>query len=527
MTLISPPTDPIEDRRRMPSPHLDASLRTQTADGVVGSEPSVRRWRAFALLLVAFFMTIVDLTIVNVALPTIGVKLHFPESDLQWVVTAYGLTFGGFLLLGGRAADLLGRRRLLMVGLAVFSAASLACGLATSDTFLIAMRGFQGLGAAIVLPAALSIVMNMFPEGAERNKALGIWGAIGAMGATVGLLAGGLLTRYVGWEYIFFLNVPIGAAALALAPKVVPESKVTANRRRYDPFGAASITSALVVLVYAISQASQVGWASTQTAAMLTVGTALLVAFIVIETRVEAPLLPLRLFRLSTVAGSNAVGFLLTGSFYTFIFLGTLYMQQVLGFSALKTGLAWLIASVTALAFAGPSQKLVTKTSPKPVMAFGMALIGAGVLWATRIPPHGNLWLDLAGPFFVAGVGVAFAFIPVSIGALTGVTEGDAGVASGLISTSEQLGGAIGVAVASSIAASRFHMLVHHGSGTAAALTGGFSSALWVAGATGLVAIPVAFLLMRRGSGRPRRWRARQRGVAAVSAPELDVVAPD
>ena len=226
MTSVSTPSDPAEDRQRISSPpHLGASLRTQAASAVV-SEPAVRRWRAFALLVVAYFMTIVDLTIVNVALPTIGVKLHFPESDLQWVVTAYGLTFGGFLLLGGRAADLLGRRRLLMVGLAVFSAASLACGLATSDTFLIIMRGFQGLGAAIVLPAALSIVMNMFPEGAERNKALGIWGAMGAMGATVGLLAGGLLTRYVGWQYIFFLNVPIGAAALALAPKVVPESKV-------------------------------------------------------------------------------------------------------------------------------------------------------------------------------------------------------------------------------------------------------------------------------------------------------------
>jgi EmrB/QacA subfamily drug resistance transporter len=482
----------------------------------------VRRWRAFALLVVAYFMTIVDLTIVNVALPTIGVKLHFPESDLQWVVTAYGLTFGGFLLLGGRAADLLGRRRLLMVGLAVFSAASLACGLATSDTFLIVMRGFQGFGAAIVLPAALSIVMNMFPEGAERNKALGIWGAMGAMGATVGLLAGGLLTRYVGWQYIFFLNVPIGAAALALARKVVPESKVrSAERRRYDPFGAASITSALVVLVYAISQAPQVGWAATQTVAMLALAAALLGAFFVIETRVEAPLLPLRLFRLSTVAGSNAVGFLLTGSFYTFIFVGTLYMQQVLGFSALKTGLAWLTASVTALAFAGPSQKLVTKTSPKRVMVFGMALIGAGILWATRIPPHGNFWQDLAGPFFVAGIGVAFAFIPVSIGALTGVTERDAGVASGLISTSQQLGGAIGVAVASSIAASRFHTLVHHGYANAAALTGGFTSALWVCGLTGLVAIPVAFVLIRRAKTVKAVASTQQRDSPSFAPPDI------
>jgi EmrB/QacA subfamily drug resistance transporter len=516
MNLVSNDSDPGEDRGRLISPpRLGASLPTQAAHHVV-FERSVRRWRAFALLVVAYFMTIVDLTIVNVALPTIGVKLHFPESDLQWVVTAYGLTFGGFLLLGGRAADLLGRRRMLMVGLAVFSAASLACGLATSDTFLIIMRGFQGLGAAIVLPAALSIVMNMFPEGAERNKALGIWGAMGAMGATVGLIAGGLLTRYIGWQYIFFLNVPIGAVALALARKVVPESRLSDERRRYDPWGAASITSALVVLVYAISEAPQVGWGATRTVAMLALGAALLGAFFVIETRVEAPLLPLRLFRLSTVAGSNAVGFLLTASFYTFIFIGTLYMQQVLGFSALKTGLAWLVASITSVAFAGLSQLLVTKTSAKLVMAFGMALIGAGVLWATQISPHGNFWHELAGPFFVSGMGTAFAFIPVSIGGLAGVTESDAGVASGLLNTSQQLGGAIGVAVASSIAASRFHTLIHHGYGTAAALTGGFTLALWVCGLTGLVAIPVAFVLVRRAE--------MTKAVASSTAPRDHVV---
>jgi EmrB/QacA subfamily drug resistance transporter len=518
MTLVSHPSDHSEDEPQTPGgPMLGASLGTETVRDIV-SEQAARRWRAFALLVVAYFMTIVDLTIVNVALPTIGVKLHFPESDLQWVVTAYGLTFGGFLLLGGRAADLLGRRRLLMVGLAVFSAASLACGLASSDTFLIVMRGIQGFGAAIVLPAALSIVMNMFPEGSERNKALGIWGAMGAMGATVGLLAGGLLTRYVGWEYIFFLNVPIGAGALTLARRVVPESKVDAERRRYDPFGAASITSALVVLVYAISQAPHVGWATTQTIGMLTLTAALLGAFFVIETRVEAPLLPLRLFRSSSVAGSNAVGFLLTESFYTFIFIGTLYMQQVLGFSALKTGIAWLAASLTALVFAGPSQKLVTKTSPRRVMVFGMALIGAGILWATRIPPHGNFWQDLAGPFFIAGIGVAFAFIPVSIGALTGVTERDAGVASGLISTSQQLGGAIGVAVASSIAASHFRSLVHHGYGTRAALTGGFTSALWVCGLTALVAIPVAFALTRRAKAVDAVGSAARRDLAVIAS---------
>jgi hypothetical protein len=292
--------------------------------------------------------------------------------------------------------------------------------------------------------------------------------------------------------------VPIGVAALVLAPRIVPESRLLGERRRYDPFGAASITSALVVLVYAISQAPQVGWVATQTVAMLSAAAVLVVTFLVIETRVEAPLLPLRLFRLSTVAGSNAVGFLLTASFYTFIFVGTLYMQQVLGFSALKTGLAWLTASITSVAFAGLSQMLVTKTSAKLVMAFGMALIGAGVLWTTQISAHGTFWHDLAGPFFVAGMGTAFAFIPVSIGALAGITERDAGVASGLLNTSQQLGGAIGVAVASSIAASRFHTLVHHGYGAAAALTGGFTWALWICGLTGLVAIPVALVLIRR-----------------------------
>src|SRR5207302_5098487 len=248
-------------------------------------------------------MTIVDLTIVNVALPTIGRKLHFSETNLQWVVTAYGLTFGGFLLLGGRAADLLGRRRVMMIGLALFTAASLACALATTDTFLIVMRGVQGLGAAIILPAALSIVTNMFADGAERNKALGIWGALGATGATVGVLAGGVLTRYAGWEYIFFLNVPIGAAALLLTPRLVPESRLEATRRRYDPFGAVPVTGGLLLLVYSISRAPEVGWGATRTVSQLVVAAALLLAFLVIETRVEAPLMPLGIFRLKTLAG--------------------------------------------------------------------------------------------------------------------------------------------------------------------------------------------------------------------------------
>jgi MFS family permease len=356
----------------------------------------------------------------------------------------------------------------------------------------------QGLGAAIVLPAALSIVMNMFPEGAERNKALGVWGAIGASGATVGLIAGALLTRYAGWQYIFFLNVPIGAAALLLAPRVVPESRLATARRRYDPFGAVTVTGGLSLLVYAISSAPQAGWDSARTVTLLAVAVALLAAFLVIETRVEAPLLPLRIFQGKTLAGANAVGVLLGGSFFAFIFIGTLYMQQVLGYSALKAGLAWLAASLTSVAFAGLSQALVTRGSAKLVMAAGMAMIGGGVLWATRVPVHGTFWASLAGPFVIVGIGTAFAFIPVSIAALAGVAEHEAGLASGLINTSQQLGGAIGVAMASTIAATHASTLLHQGAVSAAALTSGFQWAFWACGAIGLCGVPVTYLLVRR-----------------------------
>ena len=386
-----------------------------TADKPVLLTPNIKRWRAFALLAVAFFMIVIDLTIVNTSLPTIGRDLHFSATSLQWVVTAYALTFGGFLLLGGRAADLLGRRRILILGLSVFTAASLACGLATDEAFLIGGRAVQGLGAAIMLPAALSIVMNMFEEGAERNKALGIWGALGATGATVGLITGGVLTRYAGWEYIFYLNVPIGAAALALAPRIVPDSRLATTRRRFDALGAISGTGALVLLVYAISQAPQYGWGATRTLALLAASAALLVAFLVIEHRVESPLLPLSIFRLRTLAGANIAGLLLGGSFFGFIFVGTLYMQEVLHYSALQSGVAWLATSLTSIALAGLSQLLVTRGGAKVVMAIGMTLIGAGAIWATQVPVHGHFLANLAGPMIIAGAGTAFAFIPVSI----------------------------------------------------------------------------------------------------------------
>jgi EmrB/QacA subfamily drug resistance transporter len=465
---------------------------------MTSQSPNVNPWRAFALLAVAFFMTIVDLTIVNVALPTIGRDLHFSETSLQWVVTAYALTFGGLLLLGGRAADLLGRRRILMLGLTVFTAASLACGLATSDTFLIGSRAVQGVGAAIMLPAALSIVMNMFEEGAERNKALGIWGGLGAGGATVGVIAGGLLTRYAGWQYIFYLNVPIGATALLLAPRIVPESRLATERRRFDVAGAIASTGGLVLLVDAISQAPQYGWGATRTLALLAASAALLAAFLVIENRVESPLLPLSIFRQRTLAGANVAGLLLGGSFFAFVFVGTLYMQQVLHYSALQSGVAWLAASLTSIALAGLSQWLVTRGGAKIVMAIGMTLIGAGVIWATQVPVHGHFLQNLAGPFFVAGAGTAFAFIPISIAALAGVGEHQAGLASGLLNTSQQLGGAIGIAIASGVAASHTQALVRAGNAVPTALTGGFREALWVLGAIALLALPAIFTLVRR-----------------------------
>jgi EmrB/QacA subfamily drug resistance transporter len=461
--------------------------------------PPVHRWRAFSLLAVAAFMTVMDLTIVNTALPTIGRDLRFSQTSLLWVVTAYELAYGGFLLLGGRAADLLGRRRVISAGLAVFTAASLGASLAGSETVLIAMRATQGVGAAMFLPAALSTVRNMFAEGAERNKALGIWGALAALGATAGLVFGGLLTRFAGWEYIFLLNVPVGVVSLLLIRRVVPETRVDTPRRRYDPLGAVTVTAALVLLAYAIAQAPRVGWGASRTIAELTIGAALLGAFLAIERRGKAPLMPLRIFRLQTLAGANAVGFLLGASFYSFIFIGTLYMQQVLGFSALQGGFAWAASGIASMLFAGISQALVTKISAKLVMAFGMTVLGVGIFWTAQAPVHGHFLGDLFGPFLVAvGMGTAFTFIPIQIAALAGVSEREAGLASGLIYTSQELGGALGIAIASSIAASQFTTLVGGGDTVRVALTGGFHSALWVSGAIALLAIPVTFILIRK-----------------------------
>ena len=468
---------------------------------MVSRSPNIKRWRAFALLGIAYFITTIDLTIVNVSLPTIAHDLRLGVTNLQWVVTAYALTLGGFLLLGGRAADLLGRRRMLMLGLAVFTGASLGCALATTATLLIATRAIQGLGAAIMLPAALSIVMGLFDEGAERNKALGIWGALGAGGGTVGLIAGGVITRYLGWQYIFYLNVPIGAMALVLAPRMIPDSRASAFGRRFDAIGAITGTGGLVMLVDAISQAPRYGWGAGRTVALVALAIGLLAAFVVIEHRAKDPLLPLSIFRRGTVAAGNAAGLLLGASFFAFVFAGTLYMQEVLHYSALQTGLAWLAASVTSMMCASLSQWLVTRVGAKLVMMAGMTLIGTGIAWATQVPVHGHFLANLIGPFVVAGMGTSFSFIPISVAALTGVAEHQAGIASGLLNTSQQFGAAIGIAIATSVAASHTSAMIHAGSAGAVSLTGGFQHTFWVLSAVAFVAVPAVLALARRRTG--------------------------
>jgi EmrB/QacA subfamily drug resistance transporter len=459
--------------------------------------PDPRRWKALALVCAAFFMTILDVSIVNVALPTIGTKLHFSEGNLQWVVTAYALTFGGFLLLGGRAADYLGRRRVFMGGVALFTLASLACGLSSSEAVLIAARAVQGLGAAIVSPAALSIVSTTFQEGAERNKALGIWGAIGGSGAAVGVLLGGVLTKYLGWEWIFFVNVPVGAGVLALTTRFVRESRVEVERRRYDPLGALSVTAGLVLLVYAISRAPYVGWGTTRTILLLIGSALLLAAFLTIERRVEDPVMPLAIFRVRTVAGANVVGWLLGAVIFSNFFLLTLYVQNVLHYSALKAGVTFVATAGTAVLSAVVAQALTTRLGAKPVMAVGLALMTGGMLWYAQIPVHGHYASDLLPGYLMVGVGIAFSFVPVSIAALAGVEPNEAGLASGLINTTQQIGGAIGVAIASSIWTSHFNHAVKTGTPVPVALTDGYKLAFWVIAGFGVAALLASLTLIR------------------------------
>src|SRR6266516_2775947 len=443
-----------------------------------------RRWLILAVLVVAQFMVVLDVAIVNVALPTIKNDLHFSQDGLQWVITAYAIVFGGVLLLGGRMADLLGRRRIFMVGMAVFTVFSLLNGLAWSSGSLIAFRGLQGLGAALLAPAALSILTTTFREGRDRNVALGIWGAASGSGVAAGVLLGGVLTSTLSWSWIFFVNVPVGVAILAVSPWLLRESRADLNHHHFDTAGAASITGGLMLLVYAMTRATERGWGSATTIALLGASAALIVAFVVIELRSKAPLLPMRIFRLRTLTASNVTGLLVGASIFAQFFLLTLYMQQVLHYSALKTGVAYISLTLTIIAFSAVSQALVTRFGIRWVLTAGLLFSAAALVLFARLPVHGSYFGDLFPAFLLSGIGLALAFVPISIGGLTGVRQADAGIASGLINTSQQIGGAIGVAAATTIATTfttRF-VDVHAGASQlgGAALTHGVGIAFYV-----------------------------------------------
>src|SRR5881628_1599111 len=465
-----------------------------------GSQVDPRRWIALAVIVVAQFMVVLDIAIVNVALPSIRTDLHFSQESLQWVITAYSIFFGGVLLLGGRLADLLGRRRLFMAGLALFTVSSLLDGLAWSEGSLIAFRSLQGLGAALVSPAALSILTTMFREGRERNLALGIWGAVSGSGGAAGVLLGGALTSAFNWSWIFFINVPVGVLVLALSPVLLKESRADLDHRHFDTAGAASITGGLMLLVYALTRATQHGWATAETIGLLAASAALIGAFFLIELRSKAPLLPLRIFRLRTLSASNVSGLLMGGAIFAQFFLLTLYMQQVLHYSALKTGVAYIGLTLTIIAFSAVAQGLVTRLGVRRVLPFGLAFSTAALVLFAQLPVHGHYFTNLFPAFVISGLGLALAFVPMSIGGLTGVRQGDAGIASGLINTTQQIGGAIGVAVATTIATAFTSRYVDAHVGTtstsAGALTHGFQVAFYVLAAlAGAGAVLSALLL--------------------------------
>jgi EmrB/QacA subfamily drug resistance transporter len=455
-----------------------------------------RRWIALAVIVTAQFMVVLDVAIVNVALPTIKDDLHFSQESLQWVVTAYSILFGGALLLGGRMADLLGRRRLFMVGLGLFTLASLLDGLAWSEGSLIAFRTAQGLGAALVSPAALSILTTTFDEGRDRNLALGIWGAVSGSGGAAGVLLGGALTSSLSWSWIFFINVPVGVTVLALAVRFVNESRADVAHRHFDLPGAASITAGVMVLVYAMTRAVQHGWGTTETITLLAVSAILIVAFVEIESRSSAPLLPLRMFKLRTLTGSNLAGLLMGGAVYSQFFLLTLYMQQVLHYSALRTGVAYVVLTVAVIVFANVSQAVALRVGVRWVLPVGLLLATAGLLLYARLPVDGRYFWDLVPAFVLSGIGMAFAFVPMTIGALSGVRPADAGVASGLINASQQVGGSIGVAAATTIAATYSSRYLGGGHSASAALTHGFQIAFYVLATVTFVAAVASALIV-------------------------------
>ncbi|HEY7073837.1 MAG TPA: MFS transporter [Solirubrobacteraceae bacterium] len=475
-----------------------------------------RRWVALALLCAAEFVVVLDASVVNVALPSIGRALHFSQDDLSWVVNAYTLTFGGFLLLGGRMADLLGRRRMFIAGIALFAVASLLGGLAQSDTWLVAARAVQGLGAAIVSPAALSLITTIFAEGAERNKALGVWGAVAGSGGAAGVLLGGMLTQWAGWEWVLFINTPIGLAAAAIAPRLLPESR-NEGPRRFDIAGAVSITAGLTLLVYALVDANKAGWGSAQTIGLLAAAAVLITLFVIIELGTRAPLVPFPgIFRIRTITGINVTALLIAMALFSMFFFISLYMQQVLGYDALKAGVSYLPLAGGIIVSAGMASGLVTRFGFKPVLILGLLLTAGGLAWFSQVSPHGTYLGDILFPSLLAAAGLGFAFVPMTVAAVAGVEPHEMGLASGLINTSQQVGGALGLAILATIANSVTTDSLTSGHPMPVALTDGFQAAFTV-GAVFAVAGAVLAALLVSGRASREHALAAQRGEAEAA----------
>jgi EmrB/QacA subfamily drug resistance transporter len=472
---------------------------------------------ALALLSLTQFVVVIDASIINVALPTIGRHLHFSQSSLSWVVNAYTLTFAGFLLLGGRLADVVGRRRMFIAGLILFAAASLAGGFAHSEAWLLAARTVQGIGAAIVSPAALSIITTLFAEGPERNKALGVWGAVAGAGGAAGVLLGGVLTQGLSWRWVLFVNVPIAAFAAAMATRCVPESRAD-GARSLDLPGALAATGGLALGIYAVVDAVNKGWGSAATISKLAIAAGLLVAFVVLESRERHPLLPLSLFRLRTLSASNAVGVLLGMSLYSMFFFISLYMQQTLHYSPLKTGVSYLPLSIAIILSAAISAQAVTRIGFKPALIAGMLMIAGALIWFSRAPTTGGTFTDaILGASLLAGVGFGFAFTSVTIGALTGTRSDEAGVASGLINTSTNVGGALGLAVLATVANTHTKNLLHGGHTLQSALTNGFDRAFIVGAGFAIAGAILAAIAIATRDSRAQVAAAREGQVTVAT----------
>jgi EmrB/QacA subfamily drug resistance transporter len=473
-----------------------------------------------AVVAVAQFMVVLDATVVNVALPTIKRAVGFSEQDLSWVLNAYTLVFGGFLLLGGRLADRRGRRRLFVTGIALFSAASLACGLSQSEATLLVARGVQGLGGALVSPAALSIILTTFAEGSERNRALAVWGAIAGAGGAVGLLLGGVIVQLLSWRWVFFINVPIGAVVLALTPRIVPESRSeSAATTRYDAQGAVAITLGTIALVFTLIKADSWGWTSGRTLAGFAISIVLIAAFIVIERRQRDPLMPLRIFSNRSLAASDTTMFLVAAALFGMFYFCTLYLQQVLGFSALKTGVAYLPLTITIVGAAALASRFVDRFTPKPVLVAGLVVAAAGFVMLTRIVGHGDYASRVLPAMVALGVGAGMSFVAITIAATSGVEPGDSGLASGLLNTTQQVGGALGLAILSSVSTTRVTSALHGGLPLRLALTHGFKGAFIVAAALCVVGVAVALALLPRRVQEPGERRIAQLAMSFARCP--------